>query len=689
MAGFNALIGIEQQQGAFPRMSNDAELKRLLILDDDADFRKLVMIYLKKMFTGLTLVEYDPVVQGAPGEGFDWAEYDVLLLDYYLSIEGVTGLDILQANRKNKRFPATIMLTGAGNEEVAVRAVKAGVYEYLRKAKLDKQQLHTVILEAFEKYQAEQSLSGEMASQSRAFDKAAFYQQLERHGDELGKRRILLLVELDNHEILEERLGVILRDNIIKYIAREGFEFFKAAALQPSVTLFSDICVALLIDDPVSEQTLNARLTALCQHLEKRPYRLDDQSFGFTVSIGVLALAVAQGSAEQIIVQVRQACEIANGEEGNSFYIAKARLYKLSAIEAAAAKPAALPPKPQAAPSPPETQPPEATPQLKLVVPEGKSAVARAEPPSSPAAAPPGVAAQKRPAKAAPAAAQKAVAAARPAPTAQAQTKPQAKPQAKTDNAAQKIKQAFDEKRVIQTFRPIIPLANSGADEAHTIYGLSLQVLGTDGKVIEAAQIYAQTKAAAFRKYIDRWMIRETVGRVLNAQAPHTFVLSLSQDSLTDAGFFGWLRKLLAGLDKKDPSRSIALEIRAADFSAKAKQANALIGYLTKHHDFRFILSEFPRYTHINPLISKAKFSLARIDQEQIRQLARAREEGGGSSLLDDLQVAGVKIIADKVEDAGTLTEMIAAGADYAQGNFIGEPTQQLDEASNMESLIV
>ena len=152
-------------------MTDKAGLKRLLILDDDADFRKLLLHYLRKIFSGVEIEEFDPVARGVPGEDFDWSRYDVLVLDYYLCIHNVTGLDILQANRKNRLFPAAIMLTGAGNEEVAVRALKAGVYDYLRKENLDKDQLRRSILDAFEKHKVEQQRLSELTNQSNAFNK--------------------------------------------------------------------------------------------------------------------------------------------------------------------------------------------------------------------------------------------------------------------------------------------------------------------------------------------------------------------------------------------------------------------------------------------------------------------------------------------------------------------------------------
>ena len=117
-------------------MSVRISIKRLLILDDDPDYRKFLLLGLKKHFSDAALDEYDPLTHGLPAADFDWSIYDVLLLDYDLRLQGETGLDLLDRFAAREDFPAVIMLTGAGNEEVSVRAMKAGVHDYLRKQTL-------------------------------------------------------------------------------------------------------------------------------------------------------------------------------------------------------------------------------------------------------------------------------------------------------------------------------------------------------------------------------------------------------------------------------------------------------------------------------------------------------------------------------------------------------------------------
>jgi len=133
------------------------------------------------------------------------------------------------------------MLTGADNEKIAVRTVKAGVYDYLRKETLDKDHLRNAILESYDKHKIELKKLNELTNQSHAFNKAIFYQELEQNEhDEENTDQVLLIIELNNHKILEERLDVILRDGIICGTVKQSFEVFNLGECNPSITRFSD-----------------------------------------------------------------------------------------------------------------------------------------------------------------------------------------------------------------------------------------------------------------------------------------------------------------------------------------------------------------------------------------------------------------------------------------------------------------
>ena len=214
------------------------------------------------------------------------------------------------------------MLTGAGNEEVAVRALKAGVSDYLNKANLDKEVLRTAILNAFEDHKAENQRRLETTQQGDAFNKALFYQQLEyKKGDPEYRERVLLFIQLDNYTVIEDLAGPIMLDNIIRHIAKHSFEVFKNGECDPNITKLSNNQIALLIDSPVSTKTLEFNIGGLIKHLSKRPYKYEEKKFRFTVSIGVVHLPEEGSNVDTIMQYARSACEIATQSEGNSYHV--------------------------------------------------------------------------------------------------------------------------------------------------------------------------------------------------------------------------------------------------------------------------------------------------------------------------------------------------------------------------------
>jgi diguanylate cyclase (GGDEF)-like protein len=99
-------------------------IRILYVEDDDVD-----QMALKRMVRDNGL-PYDIDVAGTIEEAlalFKKNKYDLVLLDYTLP-DG-TGLELLE---KIKGIPS-IFITGSGNETVAVKAMKAGVYDYLIK----------------------------------------------------------------------------------------------------------------------------------------------------------------------------------------------------------------------------------------------------------------------------------------------------------------------------------------------------------------------------------------------------------------------------------------------------------------------------------------------------------------------------------------------------------------------------
>jgi DNA-binding response OmpR family regulator len=114
---------------------------RILIIDDDQDLRALLAHYIAQQWPDAAIEQYNPLEQAIPDASFALGSYDVVILDYMLGRGD--GLQWLTEFKKRADCPKILFLTGAGNEIIAVRAMKAGADDYQRKQELTREKLIT------------------------------------------------------------------------------------------------------------------------------------------------------------------------------------------------------------------------------------------------------------------------------------------------------------------------------------------------------------------------------------------------------------------------------------------------------------------------------------------------------------------------------------------------------------------
>ncbi len=118
---------------------------KILIIDDDEDLRNILQLYLKQEWPELEVEQFDPLEREMPDAAFPLGSYDAIILDYMLGRGD--GLEWLQRFKMRADCPPVLFLTGAGNEVIAVRAMKTGADDYQRKQELTRERLVTSVRE--------------------------------------------------------------------------------------------------------------------------------------------------------------------------------------------------------------------------------------------------------------------------------------------------------------------------------------------------------------------------------------------------------------------------------------------------------------------------------------------------------------------------------------------------------------
>ena len=133
-------------QGRQEEGNRSANAFTVLIIDDNPDDREAFIRSLKKVDERYRCLEAGEGLAGLTK--IKEMQPDCVLLDY--SLPALNGLEVLRRIHEVDAFLPVIMLTGLGNEAVAVQAMKGGAHNYIVKTALTSSLLHSAIASAVE-----------------------------------------------------------------------------------------------------------------------------------------------------------------------------------------------------------------------------------------------------------------------------------------------------------------------------------------------------------------------------------------------------------------------------------------------------------------------------------------------------------------------------------------------------------
>lgn len=135
-------------------MENGKELKIILIEDDEDDYiivKELLRQVLRVKFHLEWVKVYEDGIKGIASE-----KYDVALVDYRLGKDN--GIELIESANKAGTKTPIILLTGQGDIETDIRAMKAGAVDYLVKGNFEAQTLERTIRYAIERKRSENKI---------------------------------------------------------------------------------------------------------------------------------------------------------------------------------------------------------------------------------------------------------------------------------------------------------------------------------------------------------------------------------------------------------------------------------------------------------------------------------------------------------------------------------------------------
>lgn len=158
----------------------------LLLVEDNIDQRELTLRSFRKKFPEMqiTAVENGPAsLQKLSRE----ERYDAVILDYSLPI--LNGLEVLKQIQERGYTMPVVMVTGQGDEKLAVEAMKRGAYDYIIKTQNYHETLPMVVEKVIEKYQLKNNLE-EATSRGRLLYEVSLAVATERKIAQLADKLV-------------------------------------------------------------------------------------------------------------------------------------------------------------------------------------------------------------------------------------------------------------------------------------------------------------------------------------------------------------------------------------------------------------------------------------------------------------------------------------------------------------------
>ena len=106
----------------------------ILIVDDERDIRELIADILEDEGYGTRLAGNSDDAMSAIAD----SRPALLILDIWLKDSNMDGIDILKAVKRDYPEVPVVIISGHGNIEIAVAAIKRGAYDYHRKTVQDR-----------------------------------------------------------------------------------------------------------------------------------------------------------------------------------------------------------------------------------------------------------------------------------------------------------------------------------------------------------------------------------------------------------------------------------------------------------------------------------------------------------------------------------------------------------------------
>jgi diguanylate cyclase (GGDEF)-like protein/PAS domain S-box-containing protein len=239
----------------------------------------------------------------------------------------------------------------------------------------------------------------------------------------------------------------------------------------------------------------------------------------------------------------------------------------------------------------------------------------------------------------------------------------------------QVIRKTIDDERFYLAYQPVVSLN----DNAGVRYEVLLRVIDEEGQVILPGQFISIAEKTGMIGEIDRWVLRaaaRTLAQMESDEEVAAFFIKISGDTLADKEFPVWVFNTLKSHDLK--TGNIVFEIPESAAASDLKNTMLFINSIRKI-GCQVCLEHFGRHNQPQ-LLKHLNVDLVKIDGSLISNLPE--KKANQSKVREIVTLAhenGKQCVAEHVHGPSDLALLWQYDIDFIQGNFVQEPSKELD----------
>jgi diguanylate cyclase (GGDEF)-like protein len=237
------------------------------------------------------------------------------------------------------------------------------------------------------------------------------------------------------------------------------------------------------------------------------------------------------------------------------------------------------------------------------------------------------------------------------------------------------ISATIREERFYLVYQPIVSLnGNTGSR-----YEVLLRIVDENGHVILPGQFLSIAEKTGKSGEIDRWVVDKAFSTLMEQRSDDSsieFFIKLSGTTLEDHELPVWINRKLKEYRVK--SDCICFEIPEAVAIRDLKSIRTFIKAMQNLH-CKVAIEHFG-CANQPQLIQHLPVDMLKIDGSLINRLASSEEHQKKITAVINLaHNSNIQCVAEHVDDAGDLAKLWEYGVDFIQGNFVQEPSKDLE----------